>query len=190
MTNHTAHTERSGQSNAPEGTERAHTLIVSVEDRSGALDQVIGLFRRRRANMQRLALGPGELPNMVRVTVVVNDSEVGVDHLVEQLRKVVDVQHVVNVTDQQAVTRELALIKVKSTVASFNEIIELGHLFGAHAVDVALETVTLEVTGSEEKIEKFVCSLEEYGIREVARSGRVAIARDTDDGVVEKNSEE
>lgn len=183
MTNQTVHAERPGHSHAPEGTERTHILIVSVGDRPGAHDRVIGLFRRRRANMQTLTIGPGELPGVVRVTVVVNDSEVGVDHLVEQLRKIVDVRHVVNVTDQQAVTRELALIKVKSTAASFSKIIELGHLFGACAVDVARETITLEVTGSEEKVGKLVSLLEEYGIREVARSGRVAIIRDTDNSI-------
>ena len=186
MTKYSAPTERSGHSSAPSGTERAHTLIVLVEDRPGASDRVIGLLRRRRANMQTFVLGRSELPDVVRITVVVNDSEVGVDHLVEQLRKVVDVRHLEHLTEQQAVTRELALIKVSSTATNFNEIIELGHLFGAHAVDITRETVTLEVTGNEEKVEKLVSLLQDYGIREVARSGRVAIARGIDNSVVEK----
>ncbi len=168
---------RSGQSNTAPGTEQAHTLIVLVEDRPGAVDRVVGVMRRRRANMQTLVLGRSEQPNVARVTVTVNDSEVAIDHLVEQLRKIVDVQHVYNVTSRLSVTRELALIKVNSTPEKFNAIVELGHHFGAHAVDVAPEAITLEVTGSEEKIEQFVNSLQEYGIREIARSGRVAMVR-------------
>jgi acetolactate synthase I/III small subunit len=173
--------ERSGQSNSAQGTQQEHTLIALVEDRPGAIDRVVGLMRRRRANMQTLVLGRSEQPNVVRVTVSVNDSEVAIDQLVEQLRKLVDVHHVYNITARLAVTRELALIKVNSAPEKFNNIIELAHHFGAHVVDVAPTVVTLEVTGSEEKIEKFVNALQEYGIHEIARSGRVAMARGTGD---------
>ncbi|TMD69190.1 MAG: acetolactate synthase small subunit, partial [Chloroflexi bacterium] len=138
-----------------------------------------GVLRRRRSNMQTFAIGRSELPNVVRITVVVNDSEVGVEQLVEQLRKIFDVRHVVNFSSEQAVARELALIKVNSTAARQNEIIELGHLFGAYALDVNQETVTLEVTGSADKIEKLVTLLQTYGIREVARTGCVAMTRGT-----------
>jgi acetolactate synthase-1/3 small subunit len=113
----------------------------------------------------------------VRITVSVTDSEVGVDHLIEQLRKTVDVRQVINLTFQQAITRELALIKVNSTAERSHEIIELGSLFGAVVVDITPDTITLEVTGSAEKIEKLVSLLQEYGIREVARSGSIAMAR-------------
>jgi acetolactate synthase-1/3 small subunit len=107
------------------------------------------------------------------------DSEVGIDHLIEQLRKAVDVRRVVNLTFQQAITRELALIKVNSSAERSNQIIELGSLFGAVVIDITPEAITLEVTGSGEKIEKLVSLLQEYGIREVARSGSVAMARGT-----------
>ena len=177
MTNSTAPTTRAGQANAPQGTERTHTLVVFVEDRPGSVDRVVGSLRRRRANMQTLTLAPGEQPDMVRITTLVKDSEVGVEHLVEQLRKIVDVQQVLNLTTEQAVTRELALVKVKATPENLNEIIEAGHQFGACIVDATPEVVTLEVTGSEEKLQKFIGQLQGYGIREVARSGRVAIAR-------------
>ena len=115
----------------------------------------------------------------MRVTVSANDSEVGIDHLVEQLRKTVDVRQVINLAFQQAIMRELALIKVNSTAERSSEIIDLGSLFGASAVDITPDTITLEVTGSGEKIEKLVSLLQEYGIREVARSGSVAMARGT-----------
>ncbi len=177
---------RSGQSNAPQGTEHAYTLVMLVNDRPGAVDRVINMLRRRRASMQTLVVGRSELPDVVRITVNVNDSEVEFDHLLEQLRKVIDVRHIVNLSSGKAVARELALVKVNSTAETCSEIIELAHLFGAHAVDVTGETITLEVTGSEEKVEKLVSQLQTYGIREVARTGRVAMTRGTGDNEVKK----
>lgn len=169
--------ERPGQSNAPQGSECSHTLVILLNDRHGALDRVVGVLRRRRAKMQTLAIGQSELPNVARITVVMEDSEVAVEHLVEQLRKVVDVRHVINLSSEQTVARELALIKVNSTPTNSGEIIELGHLFGAHVVDATTESVTLEVTGSKEKLEKLVNELQTYGIREIARTGSVAMTR-------------
>jgi len=169
--------ERSGQSNAPQGTERLYTLVVLVNDRPGGVDRVVGLLRRRRASMQTLVVGPSELPGVVRITVNVKDSEVEFDHLLAQLSKIVDIHHIINLSSEQTVARELALVKVNSTAENYSEILELGHLFGAHTVDVTSETITLEVTGSEEKVEKLVGQLQKYGIREVARTGRVAITR-------------
>lgn len=181
MTNQAAPTERSGQSDAPKGSERSHTLVVLVDDQHGALDRLVGVLRRRRSGMQTLAIGRSELPNVVRVTVVMIDSEVGVEQLVEQLRKIVDVRQVINLSSGEMISRELALIKVNSATSHYSEIIELGHHYGAHVVDVAQETVTLEVTGSEEKVEKLVSLLQGYGIREVARTGRVAMTRGAGD---------
>jgi acetolactate synthase I/III small subunit len=168
---------RPGQSSIPVGSEHFHTLVTLVEDRPGAVDRVVGLMRRRRANMQTLALGRSEQPDVVRITVVVNDSDVVVEQLVEQLRKIVDVQRVVNISSHRAVTRELALIKVSCTFDNVHEIVERTHLFGAYPVDMAPEALTLEVTGSEEKIEKLIDLLQVYGILEIARSGLVALAR-------------
>jgi len=172
---------RSGQSCVLQGKERSYTLVVLVNDRPGAVDRVVGLLRRRRASMQTLVIGPAELPGVVRITVNLNDSEVEFDHLLEQLRKVVDVRHVVNLLSEKAVARELALVKVNSKAENYAEIIELGHLFGAHTVDVTSGTITLEVTGSEEKVEKLVSELQKYGIREVARTGPVVITRGAGD---------
>ena len=107
-------TERAGQSNAPEGAARTHTLVISIAERPGSVDRVVGLLRRRRANPQTLTIGRSEQPNVARITAVTDDSEVGVEQLVEQLRKVVDVRHVTSFSSEQIVERELALIKVKS----------------------------------------------------------------------------
>lgn len=173
-------TERAGQSSVPEGAARTHTLVISIAERPGAVDRVVGLLRRRRANMQTLTIGRGEQPDIARITAVTNDSEVGVEQLVEQLRKIVDVRQVISLSSEQMVERELALIKVKSDAQHAHTIIELGHQFGAHIADVAPETVTLEVTGSAEKLEKLVHLLQPFGIREMARTGSVAMPRGTE----------
>jgi acetolactate synthase I/III small subunit len=171
--------ERPGHSVVPHNVTREHILIVLVEDRIGSIDRVVGLMRRRRANMHTLVLGRNGQLDMVRMTVVVNDSEVAVEHLVEQLRKIVDVHQVEYLTAQEAITRELALIRVNSSANNYNEVIETAHLFGAQIINIAPETVTVEVVGSMEKVEKFIEALNPYGIRDIARSGRVALARGT-----------
>ena len=171
---------RAGQVDATGGTEQEHTLIIHIHDRPGSIDRVVGLLRRRRANMQTLVMSRSEQSEQaddMRLTVSINDSNVVVEQLVEQLRKAVDVFQVTNLTAQQAITRQLALIKVGHLPATFYEIIEQGQLFGAHTVDVTPETITLEVAGSEDKISRLIEQLQPYGIREVARSGSVAIAR-------------
>jgi acetolactate synthase I/III small subunit len=185
MTNSAASTQieeqeepkRAGQENVHQDSARSHILVLFVDDRHGALDRIVGHLRRRRANTQTFAIGQSEIPHVVRITVVMEDSEVGVEQLVEQLRKVADVRNITNLSMDQAIVRELALIKVNSAATRQHEIIEIGHLFGAHAVDVDSETVTLEVSGSAEKVEKLVSQLQSYGIREVARSGCVAMKR-------------
>lgn len=177
MSEQVAPPQRAGQANALQDEARIHIIILFVNDRPGSVDRIVGLLRRRRARMQTLTIGRSDLPNVARVTAVVDDSEVAVEQLVEQLRKVVDVRHVFNLSSEQAVARELALIKVSSTAASYSEIIELGLQFGAHTVDVTPETVTLEVTGSEGKITELVELLQPYGIREIARTGCVAMTR-------------
>ncbi|HEU5380564.1 MAG TPA: acetolactate synthase small subunit [Ktedonobacteraceae bacterium] len=174
-------TKRAGQSNAPRGAARTHTLVISILERPGSVDRVVGLLRRRRANAQTLTIGRCEQPDVARITVVTNDSEVEAEQLVEQLRKVVDVRQVVSLSSEQIVERELALIKVKSDPQHAHTIIELGHQFGAHIADVAPETVTLEVTGNAEKVEKLVHLLQPFGIREMARTGSVAMPRGTEE---------
>jgi len=168
---------RVGQTGAAQGTEQAHTLVVLVHDRPGSVDRVVGLLRRRRANTQTLVLGRGIQPHMVRITIGVDDSEVGVEHLVEQLRKIIDVTQVTNLAAQEAITRELALIKVNATSSQVQEVLTLGQRLSARRVDGTEETVTLEIVDSAENIEQLLESLKPYGIREIARSGSVAISR-------------
>lgn len=173
-------TERTGQSDAPKGAARTHTLVIFVYERPGSVDRVIGLLRRRRANMQTLIIGRSEQADVARITAVTDDAEVSVEQLVEQVRKVVDVRQVIYLSSEQMVARELALIKVTSDPAHSYEIIELGQQFGAHIADVASESVTLEVTGSTAKVEELVHLLQPFGVREVARTGSVALPRGTE----------
>lgn len=177
MTDHVALPTRAGQENAPGESARLHILVLFANDGHGVLDRIIGQLRRRRAAVQTFSVGRSELPHTVRVTVMTDDSEVGVEQLVEQLRKIVDVRHIISLPKEEVVARELALIKVNSSAAQRSAIIELGHLCGAHPVDIDQETVTLEVTGNAEKIEKLVAQLQSYGVREVARTGCVAMTR-------------
>ena len=178
MTNITSTTiGRAGQTSLARGTEQAHTLVVLVQDRPGSVDRVIGLLRRRRANMQTLVLGRSSQANVVRITMGIDDSEVGVEHLVEQLRKVIDVKQVLNLAAQEAIIRELALIEVNATGSQAQEVLAVGQQFGAQRVDQTAETVTLQIADSVEKIEQLLEQLQAYGIREIARSGSVAISR-------------
>ena len=175
MTN--AAVSRAGYSDLSRGTEAVHVLIVLVEDRPGAVDRVVGVLRRKRANTQSLSMGRGDAPDIVRITVLVNDFDVSVDNLVEQVRKVVDVRQATNLTTQQAVIRELVLVKVGTTADNIHEAIATAGQFGAAAVALSPDTITFEVSGSEEKISKCIDALQAYDIREIARSGYIATAR-------------
>jgi acetolactate synthase-1/3 small subunit len=170
-------TERAGQSDAPAGEARTYTLVITVKERLGSVDRVIGMLRRRRANTYTLTIGRTEQADVARITAVIDDSAVVTEQLVEQIRKVVDVQQIFALASEQMVERELALIKVSSDPQHSHEIIELGQQYGAYVADVDAESVTLEVTGNTEKVEKLVHLLAPFGIREVARSGSVALPR-------------
>ncbi|GHO45421.1 acetolactate synthase small subunit [Ktedonospora formicarum] len=172
---------RAGHSVIPQSIAREHTLIVQVLDRVGAVDRVVGLMRRRRANMQTLTLSGSESDNVVRVTVTVNDAEVAVGHLVEQLRKILEVREVISIPEQQALIRELAMIKVGYSPEKKAEVFGIAELFGAHVAEVAAETATFEVSGSPARVAQCIEQLRVYDIREIARSGRVTMARGTED---------
>lgn len=177
MSNTATTTPRAHHSNAPQGTEKIHTLIILVHDRPGAVDRVVGVLRRRRSMLQSLAIAPSTQSEVFRVTAQVKDAEVVVDHLVAQIRKVIDVQHVANVSSEQAITRELALIQVETATADSNALIAAGQPFGATVIDATPETVTFEVTGDAAKIAEALETFHKYGIRDIARSGSVAIVR-------------
>jgi acetolactate synthase-1/3 small subunit len=168
---------RAGYSDLPRGAESVHVLIALVEDRPGAVDRVVGVLRRKRANTQSLSMGRSETPDVVRITALVKDLDVSVDNLAEQVRKVADVRQVINLTAQQAVIRELVLVKVGTTTDNVHEVIATADQFGGVVVAITLDTVTFEVSGDEEKITKCMDALRAYDISEIARSGHIATVR-------------
>ena len=154
-----------------------HTLVAIVEDKPGVLNRMASLFRRRGFNIDSIAVGHSEVPHLSRVTIVVDGSTTMVEQVRKQLDKVVDVVKVSDITGDEIVTRELALFKVRATSASRSEIIEIVDIFRASIVDVASDSLTIEITGEEDKIESLLNLLRGFGIREIARTGRIAMVR-------------
>jgi len=154
-----------------------HTLIALVEDKPGVLNRMASLFRRRGFNIESIAVGHSELPNLSRMTIVVGGSTAMVEQVRKQLDKVIDVVKVSDITEGDMVARELALIKVKATSTTRSEIIEIVDIFRASIVDVAPDSVTIEITGDEEKINSLLDLLRGFGIKEIARTGRIAMPR-------------
>ena len=154
-----------------------HTLIALVEDKPGVLNRVASLFRRRGFNIQSLAVGSCEQAGLSRMTVVVVGDSAMVEQVRKQLDKLINVVRVSDITDEHMVARELALIKVKATALTRSEIIQIVDIFRANIVDVALDSVTVEVTGDENKIESLIKLLQGFGIKETSRTGRIALTR-------------
>jgi acetolactate synthase-1/3 small subunit len=160
-----------------------HTLIALVENKPGVLNRVASLFRRRNFNIESLNVGRTERPDISRMTIVI-DSEVNDARKVEaNLYKLVNVIDVQDVTNQAAVTRDLALIKVAASPEQRAEIANLAAIFRARIVDVCPDTVIVEITGTEDKIESLLELLSPIGIIEMVRTGQVAMMRGTAAGV-------
>jgi acetolactate synthase-1/3 small subunit len=153
------------------------TLVVRVENKPGVLNRVASLFRRRGFNIESLTVGHTERPGISRMTIVVDTDESGAMRLEANLYKLVNVLSVENVTATASVFRDLAMIKVTATPETRAEIMQLAHVFRARIVDVNNESLVIESTGTEDKIDGLVEVLREYGILEMARTGRVAMTR-------------
>jgi acetolactate synthase-1/3 small subunit len=154
-----------------------HTLVALVGDKPGVLNRMASLFRRRGFNIESIAVGHSELPHLSRVTIIVDGTTTSVEQVRKQLDKVIDVVKVTDITGDGIVARELALIKVRATQATRSEIIEIVDIFRAGIVDVASDSVTIEVTGEEEKLSSLLNLLRGFGIKEIARTGRIAMVR-------------
>ena len=154
-----------------------HTLVALVEDKPGVLTRMAGLFRRRGFNIESIAVGHSELPNLSRMTIVVNGTASVLEQVRKQLGKGVDVVKVTDVTDDNITVRELALIKVKATSSTRGGIIEIADIFRANIVDVAADSLTIEITGDEDKVDSMLNLLRGFGIKEVARTGCIAMLR-------------
>jgi len=158
-----------------------HTLAVLVENNPGVLARVAGLFSRRGFNIESLAVGETENPAISRMTIVVAGDDRVLEQVTKQLRKLVEVIKVQDVTRMEYVDRELALIKVNAEPSKRAEIIQIVEIFRAHIVDIGRKTLVVEVTGDEGKINALVNALKPFGIREMVRTGKVAMLRGTKD---------
>jgi acetolactate synthase I/III small subunit len=154
-----------------------HTLSVLVENKPGVLARVAALFSRRGFNIDSLAVGPTEHGDISRMTIVVNVDQLPLEQVTKQLNKLVNVLKIVELDSTQSVQRELVLIKVRADADTRSHVLELVSLFRARCVDVAPDAVTIEVTGTADKLGAFVKVLEPYGIKELVQSGMVAVGR-------------
>lgn len=154
-----------------------HTLSVLVENKPGVLARVAGLFARRGFNIDSLAVGVTENPDMSRMTVVVDVEEHSLEQVYKQLNKLINVIKVVDLPDDNSVQRELILVKVKADARTRAEIIEMVDIFRGKIVDVGKGTVSIEVTGTGSKLRALEDLLKPYGIVELARTGMVALNR-------------
>ena len=158
-------------------TDTKHTLVALVEDKPGVLNRIASLFRRRAFNIQSLAVGGSEQPGLSRMTIVTGGDAAQVEQVRKQLEKLINVIKVSDITEEDMVTRELALIKVKATASTRSEIIQIVDIFRANIVDVAPGSLTVEVTGDENKLNSLLGLLRDFGIKELSRTGRIALTR-------------
>lgn len=154
-----------------------HTLSVLVENKPGVLARVAGLFSRRGFNIDSLAVGVTEDPNTSRMTITVDGKEHPIEQVTKQLHKLINVIKITDLDPHSTVARELALIKVKSDARTRVEVMQIAEIFRANILDVGKKTMTLEVTGSNDKIEAIEKLLWPLGVVELVRTGRIAIER-------------
>ena len=154
-----------------------HTVVALMEDKPGVLNRVVNMFSRRAFNIESLTVGHTDQPHISRMTVVVDGSNTDVEQVVKQLYKLIDVIKVSDVTHDKAVLRELALIKVHATRDTRAEIIQIAGILGAQIVDLAHDSVIVQLGDEEERVEDFVRLIRPFGIKEMVRTGRVAMAR-------------
>ena len=154
-----------------------HTLSVLVQDQPGVLARVASLFSRRGFNIESLAVGPTEVPDISRMTIVVNVDRLPLEQVTKQLNNLINVLKIVELEADSSVQREILLVKVKADFDSRSHILETVQLFRAKVVDVAQDTITIEATGAHDKLQALLAMLEPFGIRELVQSGMVAMGR-------------
>jgi len=154
-----------------------HTLSVLVENKPGVLARVSSLFSRRGFNIHSLAVGPTENPEVSRMTIVVAVEGLPLEQVTKQLNKLINVLKIVELSATQAVQRELLLIKLRSDGATRPQIVSIVEMFRARIIDITPDAVTVEATGTSDKLEALIKMLEPFGVRELVQSGMVALGR-------------
>ena len=153
-----------------------HIISVLVRNHPGVLSHVVGLFTRRSYNIESLAAGVTEDPEITRITIVVTGDDRVLDQVMKQVNKLVDVFKVVDLKYDQTIARELAIITVKTTLETRGSVIEIANVFGAKVVDMSEDTITLELSGTESVLQNLVRLLSPFGVDEMARTGMIALA--------------
>ena len=154
-----------------------HTISVLVENKFGVLARVSGMFSARGYNIDSLCVGTTEDPTISRMTVVVAGDDSVLEQIVKQLNKLVETIKVIDLTQEDYVERELVMVKINASSKERSEVVEIASIFRAKVVDVAASAMTVEATGSSGKIEAFIDMMRPFGIQELVRTGRIAIAR-------------
>jgi acetolactate synthase-1/3 small subunit len=158
-------------------TGRKHVLSVLVENKAGVLTRIAGLFARRGFNIETLSVGPTEDPAVSRITLTLDGANHPIDQVTKQLHKLINVLKIRDLEPEQTIAREMALLKVSADGSSRAEVMQLADIFRSRIIDVSSRTVTIEVTGTAEKIEAFETMVRQFGIVEMVRTGEIAIAR-------------
>ncbi len=156
---------------------RLHTIVALVENRPGVLNKIASKWRQRGFNIESLTVGHSEVPGLSRMTFTVDGAAHDIEQVTKQLYKVIEVVKITDVSDEQVVARELVLIKVATSKDTRSAIIEIVDVFRAKIVDVGSDSLVVEATGIEDKVDALIGMLTPYGIKELVRTGRVAMVR-------------
>lgn len=157
---------------------RRHTISVLVENKFNTLARIAGLFSAKGYNIDSLSVGPTEDETVSRMTIVTEGDDAIIEQITKQLHKLIDTIKVIDLTFDSFVDRELVLLKVQTTIQSRPEIMQIAEIFRAKVVDISPRTLTLEATGSRQKVDAFIKMLKPFGIKEIARTGQVALKRE------------
>ncbi|MCI0706230.1 MAG: acetolactate synthase small subunit [Ignavibacteriae bacterium] len=157
---------------------KKHTISILVENKFGAFNRIAGLFAAKGYNIDSLTVGPTEEDDTSRMTVVTRGDDQIIEQIIKQLNKLIDTIKVVDLTFESFVERDLALVKVQSTPETRSEIMQIAEIFRAKVIDISPKTLTLEATGSQQKVDAFIKMLKPFVIKEMARTGRVALKRE------------
>ncbi len=162
---------------------KQHTISILVENKFGAMNRIVGLFSARGYNIDSISVGTSEDDSVARVTIVSKGDDDVIEQIIKQLNKLIDVTKVADLTYEGFVERELVLIKVSANRNSRSELMQISEIFRSKIIDISPRSITIEATGGEKKVDAMIKMLEPFGIKEIARTGRVALKREFEGAV-------
>jgi acetolactate synthase-1/3 small subunit len=165
-----------------------HTLVAWMRDKPGVLHRVAGMIRRRNFNIDSLQVGHSETPGISRMTFVVDGNAQMVEQVISQLRKVIDVTRVEDISDRPIVARELALVRVSSSAETRSDVAQIVNIYRGEIVDVAMDSMVVQIVGSQDRVDSLLSLLENFGILEMVRTGTVALVRGAGDSVMHRST--